>query len=87
MASFTIFFITSVQQEGERRFVLVMFDPGGYKSLGKNFNYSLAIKALQKIVQVKFKHLLMMENGEVIALLDITNCLYNAISKMEKATE
>ena len=28
-----------------------------------------------------------MENGEVIALLDITKCLYDAISKMEKAVE
>lgn len=28
-----------------------------------------------------------MENGEVIALLDITKCLYDAISRMEKAAE
>lgn len=28
-----------------------------------------------------------MENGEVIALLDITKCLYDAISRLEKAAE
>ena len=35
----------------------------------------------------KFRHLPIVENGEVIALLDITKCLYDAISRMEKATE
>ncbi|KDP23089.1 hypothetical protein JCGZ_00502 [Jatropha curcas] len=48
---------------------------------------SLAIEALQKMVQGKFRHLPVVENGEVIALLDITKCLYDAISKMEKAAE
>lgn len=28
-----------------------------------------------------------MESGEVIAILDITKCLYDAISRMEKAAE
>ena len=28
-----------------------------------------------------------MENGEVIALLDIANCLYDAIARMERAAE
>lgn len=28
-----------------------------------------------------------MENGEVIAILDITKCLYDAISRMQKAAE
>ena len=28
-----------------------------------------------------------MENGEVIAILDITRCLYDAITRMEKAAE
>lgn len=27
------------------------------------------------------------ENGEVIALLDITKCLYDAISRMERTAE
>jgi hypothetical protein len=27
------------------------------------------------------------ENGEVIAMLDITKCLYDAISRLEKAIE
>ena len=35
----------------------------------------------------KFRHLPIVENGEVIALLDITKCLYDAISRMEKAVE
>jgi hypothetical protein len=35
----------------------------------------------------KFRHLPIVENGEVIALLDITKCLYDAISRMEKAAE
>ncbi|OMO52028.1 Phox/Bem1p [Corchorus capsularis] len=48
---------------------------------------SLAIEALQKMVQGKFRHLPVVENGEVIALLDITKCLYDAISRMEKAAE
>ncbi|KAF6152791.1 hypothetical protein GIB67_004620 [Kingdonia uniflora] len=48
---------------------------------------SLAMEALQKMVQGKFRHLPVVENGEVIALLDITKCLYDAISRMEKAAE
>ncbi|KAF8101787.1 hypothetical protein N665_0201s0103 [Sinapis alba] len=48
---------------------------------------SLAIQALEKMVQGKFRHLPVVENGEVIALLDITKCLYDAISRMEKAAE
>lgn len=28
-----------------------------------------------------------MENGEVIAMLDITRCLYDAISRVEKAAQ
>ncbi|KAB2064245.1 hypothetical protein ERO13_A09G006300v2 [Gossypium hirsutum] len=48
---------------------------------------SLAIEALQKMVQGKFRHLPVVENGEVIAMLDITKCLYDAISRMEKAVE
>ncbi|KAF5203958.1 Cbs domain-containing protein cbscbspb3 [Thalictrum thalictroides] len=48
---------------------------------------SLALEALQKMVQGKFRHLPVVENGEVIALLDITKCLYDAIARMEKAAE
>ncbi|GMH11394.1 hypothetical protein Nepgr_013235 [Nepenthes gracilis] len=48
---------------------------------------TLALEALQKMVQGKFRHLPVVENGEVIALLDITKCLYDAISRMEKAAE
>lgn len=48
---------------------------------------TLAIDALQKMVQGKFRHLPVVENGEVIAMLDITKCLYDAISRMEKAAE
>ncbi|QHN97737.1 CBS domain-containing protein [Arachis hypogaea] len=48
---------------------------------------TLAIEALQKMVQGKFRHLPIVENGEVIAMLDITKCLYDAISRMEKAAQ
>ncbi|XLR34460.1 hypothetical protein S83_062360 [Arachis hypogaea] len=37
---------------------------------------TLAIKDLQKMVQGKLKHLPIVENGEVIAMLDITKCPY-----------
>ncbi|KAL5224099.1 hypothetical protein ABZP36_010738 [Zizania latifolia] len=47
----------------------------------------LAIEALQKMVQGKFRHLPVVENGEVIAMLDIAKCLYDAISRLEKAAE
>jgi len=48
---------------------------------------SSAVEALEKMIQGKFRHLPVVENGEVIALLDITKCLYDAIAKMEKAAE
>ncbi|KAL3654989.1 CBS domain-containing protein cbscbspb4 [Castilleja foliolosa] len=48
---------------------------------------TLAVEALQKMVQGKFRHLLLVENGEVIALLDIKKCLYDAIARMERAAE
>ncbi|XP_076957918.1 CBS domain-containing protein CBSCBSPB5-like [Bidens hawaiensis] len=48
---------------------------------------SLAVDALQKMVQGKFRHLPVVENGEVIALLDIAKCLYDAIARMERAAE
>jgi hypothetical protein len=35
----------------------------------------------------KFRHLPVVENGEVIAMLDIAKCLYDAISRLEKAAE
>ncbi|XAR50343.1 hypothetical protein NMG60_11004637 [Bertholletia excelsa] len=47
----------------------------------------LAVEALQKMVQGKFRHLPVVENGEVIALLDIAKCLYDAIARMERAAE
>ncbi|KAF8658161.1 hypothetical protein HU200_059633 [Digitaria exilis] len=48
---------------------------------------TLAIEALQKMVQGKFRHLPVVENGEVIAMLDIAKCLYDAIARLEKAAE
>ncbi|KAB1210476.1 CBS domain-containing protein CBSCBSPB3 [Morella rubra] len=48
---------------------------------------TLALEALQQMVHGKFRHLPVVENGEVIALLDITKCLYDAISRMEKAAQ
>jgi hypothetical protein len=35
----------------------------------------------------KFRHLPVVENGEVIAILDIAKCLYDAIARMERAAE
>ncbi|TVU36962.1 hypothetical protein EJB05_18921, partial [Eragrostis curvula] len=46
-----------------------------------------AIDALQKMVQGKFRHLPIVERGEVIAMLDIAKFLYDAISRMEKTAE
>ncbi|GMH01142.1 hypothetical protein Nepgr_002981 [Nepenthes gracilis] len=46
-----------------------------------------AVESLQKMVQGKFRHLPVVENGEVIALLDIAKCLYDAIARMERAAE
>ncbi|XVF54703.1 hypothetical protein PTKIN_Ptkin05aG0202400 [Pterospermum kingtungense] len=48
---------------------------------------TLAHEALQKMVQGKFRHLPVVENGEVVALLDIAKCLYDAIARMERAAE
>ncbi|KAJ0236427.1 CBS domain-containing protein CBSCBSPB1 [Hirschfeldia incana] len=48
---------------------------------------TLAVEALQKMVLGKFRHLPVVEHGEVIALLDIAKCLYDAIARMERAAE
>lgn len=48
---------------------------------------TLAVEALQKMVLGNFRHLPVVENGEVIALLDIAKCLYDAIARMERAAE
>uniref|UniRef100_A0A2P2MA25 CBS domain-containing protein CBSCBSPB5 n=3 Tax=Rhizophora mucronata TaxID=61149 RepID=A0A2P2MA25_RHIMU len=48
---------------------------------------TLAVEALQKMVHGKFRHLPVVDNGEVIALLDIAKCLYDAIARMERAAE
>ncbi|XP_019196538.1 PREDICTED: CBS domain-containing protein CBSCBSPB1-like [Ipomoea nil] len=48
---------------------------------------TLSVEALQKMVQGKFRHLPVVENGEVIALLDIAKCLYDAIARLERAAE
>lgn len=51
-------------------------------SLHKVFHHELFI-----YLSGKFRHLPVVDNGEVIAMLDITKCLYDAISRMEKAAE
>ncbi|KAM0883898.1 hypothetical protein ACQ4PT_031329 [Festuca glaucescens] len=48
---------------------------------------TLAIEALQKMVQGKFRHLPVVEDGEVIGMLDIAKCLYDAMSRLDKAAE
>ena len=35
----------------------------------------------------KFRHLLVVENGEVLGLLDIAKCLHDAIARMKRAAE
>lgn len=35
----------------------------------------------------KFRHLPVVESGEVVALLDIAKCLYDAIARLERAAE
>ena len=39
------------------------------------------------IIIGKFRHLPVVQDGEVTALLDITKCLYDAIARMERAAE
>ncbi|XP_074316536.1 CBS domain-containing protein CBSCBSPB5-like [Silene latifolia] len=48
---------------------------------------TFAVEALQKMVQGKFRHLPVVDNGQVVALLDIAKCLYDAIARMERAAE
>ncbi|WOG99392.1 hypothetical protein DCAR_0518740 [Daucus carota subsp. sativus] len=48
---------------------------------------TLAVDALQKMVNGKFRHLPVVEKGEVIALLDIAKCLHDAIIRMERVAE
>ncbi|XP_019457614.1 PREDICTED: CBS domain-containing protein CBSCBSPB1-like isoform X2 [Lupinus angustifolius] len=48
---------------------------------------TLAVEALQKMVEGRFRHLPVVENGEVVAILDIAKCLYDAIARMERAAE
>lgn len=50
-------------------------------------NYLPILGLFYLIFTGKFRHLPVVENGEVIAMLDITKCLYDAISRMEKAAE
>jgi CBS domain-containing protein len=39
------------------------------------------------LVSGKFRHLPVVENGEVVVLVDIAKCLYDAIARMERASE
>lgn len=43
--------------------------------------------ALVLLLTGKFRHLPVVDKGEVIALLDIAKCLYDAIARMERAAE
>ncbi|XP_074353918.1 CBS domain-containing protein CBSCBSPB1-like [Apium graveolens] len=51
------------------------------------FSDTLAVDALQKMVNGKFRHLPVVDKGEVIALLDIAKCLHDAIIHMERVAE
>ena len=61
-----------------------------YSLIFSSYMYYLGVPIICNIsfwLTGKFRHLPVVENGEVIALLDITKCLYDAISRMEKAAE
>jgi hypothetical protein len=61
-----------------------------YSVIFSSYMYYLGVPIICNIsfwLTGKFRHLPVVENGEVIALLDITKCLYDAISRMEKAAE
>ncbi|RWW39241.1 hypothetical protein BHE74_00055448 [Ensete ventricosum] len=47
----------------------------------------IKLKILLLLFSGKFRHLPVVENGEVIALLDIAKCLYDAISRLERTAE
>jgi predicted transcriptional regulator len=49
--------------------------------------FFILLKEQRHFVSGKFRHLPVVENGEVIALLDIAKCLYDAIARMERAAE
>lgn len=51
------------------------------------FNSESSYVVLISVSTGKFRHLPVVENGEVIALLDIAKCLYDAIARMERAAE
>jgi len=46
-----------------------------------------AMVALRTMVTERFRHLPVADDGKVVGLLDITKCLYDAISKIEAAYE
>ncbi|KAD2806095.1 hypothetical protein E3N88_39472 [Mikania micrantha] len=48
---------------------------------------TLAVEALQKMVQGKFRHLPVVENGGVVSILDVSKCLYDAIARLDRAAE
>lgn len=52
--------------------------------------FTIALNLLLSLLLIpsgKFRHLPVVENGEVIALLDITKCLYDAIARVERIAE
>ncbi|XP_076904964.1 CBS domain-containing protein CBSCBSPB3-like [Bidens hawaiensis] len=46
-----------------------------------------AADALQTLVKGNFRHLPVLENGEVVGLPDITKSLYDAVCRVERADE
>jgi hypothetical protein len=51
------------------------------------YTFFILLKEKRHFVSGKFRHLPVVENGEVIALLDIAKCLYDAIARMERVAE
>ncbi|OQR99417.1 myosin [Thraustotheca clavata] len=44
-----------------------------------------AIEALEQMISGQFRHLPVADNGNVVGILDIAKCLYDAISRIEQA--
>lgn len=59
----------------------------GFSSFSCSLNLIFFVSLISFNLSGKFRHLPVVENGEVIALLDIAKCLYDAIARMERAAE
>jgi hypothetical protein len=66
--------------------ILISIPPG---SMNPSLR-SLFVRKLKRagtLISGKFRHLPVVDNGEVVAMLDIAKCLYDAIARMERVSE